>query len=33
VRLIDLCLQMQISDEDIDEIEKGFAEWVLEYER
>jgi hypothetical protein len=33
VTLINLCLQLEIPADDIDQIEKGFADWVLEYER
>ena len=33
VILINLCLKMEISTSELNEIEKGFAEWVLEYER
>jgi hypothetical protein len=33
VKLINLCLKLEISASELDEIEKGFAEWVLEYEQ
>jgi Transposase family tnp2 len=33
VKLINLCLKLEITITEIDEIEKGFAEWVQEYER
>jgi hypothetical protein len=33
VQLINLCLKREISDSEVDTIERGFAEWVLEYER
>lgn len=33
IKLVNLCLQMQLSAADIDEIEDGFANWVLEFER
>ncbi|EJD32365.1 hypothetical protein AURDEDRAFT_30989, partial [Auricularia subglabra TFB-10046 SS5] len=32
VRLLDLCLQLEIKREDIDEIRVGFIEWVRKYE-
>ena len=32
-KLINLCLKLEISDRDVEEIEKGFAAWVVEYER
>ncbi|KAL1686983.1 hypothetical protein GGG16DRAFT_63249 [Schizophyllum commune] len=31
--LVNLCLQLELSDEDIHAIEHGFATWVKEYER
>jgi hypothetical protein len=33
VQLINLCLKREISDSEVDTIERGFAEWVLEYEQ
>jgi hypothetical protein len=33
VKLLHLCLQLEISSQDIDTIEKGMAEWVEEFER
>jgi hypothetical protein len=33
VRLLNLCLQFEISSEDIDLIESGFISWVQKYER
>ena len=33
VRLLNLCLQFEISDDEIEEIRKGFIEWVEEYEK
>ena len=33
VKLINLCLKLEISEKDLAEIEKGCAEWVREYER
>ena len=33
VRVLNLCLQFEISEEDIDEIESGIRQWVLDYER
>ena len=33
VRILNLCLQFEISEEDIDEIESGIREWVVDYER
>ena len=33
VRILNLCLQFEISDEDINEIEAGIRQWVLDYER
>jgi len=32
VRILNLCLQFEISDEDIDEIESGIRKWVVDYE-
>ena len=32
VRLINICLQFKISADEIDNLEKGFATWVEEYE-
>ena len=33
VIILNLCLQFEISDEDIDEIESGIRKWVVDYER
>jgi hypothetical protein len=33
VKLINLCLKLEISRYELEEIEKGFAAWVVEYER
>jgi hypothetical protein len=33
VRILNLCLQFEISEEDINEIELGIREWVVDYER
>jgi hypothetical protein len=33
VSILNLCLQYEISDDDLDKIESGMAEWVLKYER
>jgi hypothetical protein len=33
VKLINLCLKLEISKPELQDIEKGFAAWVLEYER
>jgi len=33
VRILNLCLQFEISEEDIDEIESGIRKWVVDYER
>jgi hypothetical protein len=33
VRILNLCLQFEISDEDISEIELGIRKWVVDYER
>ena len=33
VRILNLCLQFEISEKDIDEIELGIREWVVDYER
>jgi len=33
VRILDLCLQFKISEEDIDEIELGIRKWVVDYEQ
>ena len=33
VRLFKLCLEYELSGEQVDEIEKGFASWVQRYER
>lgn len=33
VKLINMCLQMRLSTTDIDKIESGFAQWVLQFER
>ncbi|KAJ8456982.1 hypothetical protein ONZ45_g18499 [Pleurotus djamor] len=33
VRLVRLCLQFEISSEEIDEIREGFSNWVLKYEK
>ncbi|KAF5353611.1 hypothetical protein D9758_013768 [Tetrapyrgos nigripes] len=32
VRLLNICLQFEITEEEIDEVENGFAVWVKEYE-
>lgn len=32
VKLLNICLQFQISDDEIDFIREGFIRWVLEYE-
>lgn len=33
VRLLNICLQFEISDSEIDELEEGFIKWVEDYER
>lgn len=33
VRLLKLCLEYEITEEEIDEVEKGFQKWVRNYER
>jgi hypothetical protein len=33
VRILNLCLQFEISEEDINEIESGIRKWVIDYER
>jgi hypothetical protein len=33
VRILNLCLQFEISEEDINEIELGIHKWVVDYER
>ena len=33
VRILNLCLQFEISEEDINEIESGIRKWVVDYER
>jgi len=33
VRILNLCLQFKISEEEIDEIESGIRKWVVDYER
>ena len=33
VRILNLCLQFEISEEDIEEIELGIRKWVVDYER
>jgi hypothetical protein len=33
VRILNLCLQFEISEEDINDIELGIREWVVDYER
>lgn len=33
VRILNLCLQFEISEKDIDEIESGIRSWVVDYER
>ena len=33
VRILNLCLQFEISKKDIDEIESGIRSWVVDYER
>lgn len=32
IRLVHLCIQFEISREEVDEIRKGFADWVMKYE-
>ena len=32
VRLLNICLQFEITDEEIEEVHVGFVEWVKEYE-
>jgi hypothetical protein len=32
VRLLNICLQFEITDQQIEDIQKGFVEWVKEYE-
>ncbi|THU94654.1 hypothetical protein K435DRAFT_667956 [Dendrothele bispora CBS 962.96] len=33
VKLLNVCLQYEISKKEIDELERGFEEWVKEYEK
>ena len=33
VRILNLCLQFEISEEDINKIELGIREWVVDYEQ
>ena len=33
VKILNLCLQFEISEEDIDKIESGVRKWVLDYEQ
>jgi len=33
IRILNLCLQFEISEKDIDEIESGIRKWVVDYER
>src|SRR5260221_10375356 len=33
VRILNLCLQFEISEKDIDEIESGIRKWVVDFER
>jgi hypothetical protein len=33
VRLLNVCLQFEITDDEIDEIRSGFIQWVQDYER
>jgi len=33
IRILNLCLQFEISEEDINEIESGIRQWVVDYER
>ena len=33
VRILNLCLQFEISEEDVNEIESGIRDWVVDYER
>jgi hypothetical protein len=33
VRILNLCLQFEISEEDIDQIELGIRKWVIDYEQ
>jgi hypothetical protein len=33
VKILNLCLQFEISEKDIDEIESGIRDWVVDYER
>jgi Transposase family tnp2 len=33
VRLLNICLQFEITDDEIEELRVGFAEWVIEYEK
>jgi hypothetical protein len=32
VRLLNICLQFELTDDEIDEIRTGFIEWVKDYE-
>jgi hypothetical protein len=33
VRILNLCLQFEITEEDVNEIELGIRDWVVDYER
>ena len=33
VRILNLCLQFEISEEDVNEIESGIRDWVVDYEQ
>jgi len=33
IRILNLCLQFEISKEDINDIESGIYKWVVDYER
>ena len=33
VSLLNHCLQLEISLEEVDELEEGFIKWVIDYER
>ena len=32
IRILNLCLQFEISENDIDEIKSGICKWVVDYE-
>ena len=32
VRILNLCLQFEISENDVNEIESGIRKWVIDYE-